>query len=245
MSPTHRRQPAEPTMLVVVEYRCSFGNIGTARRPTPPGTAARFLPHATDRVGDPHLPGGRSKRSIPGRSCFVSIQAPSRPTPGARETVRQWHQSTSTTSIPWPARRQAPPEPQEVAEHVQKHQTLTGSGAAVLEQVSTRVPDQTKGLPRKELGVIHCDTPICGWKRLPLKSEVLCRFTPNLIVWTAFPGMMNGSRHATPQYEARSENGRSLAGPRLEAGATPPTRGPGLAPYLKPPFSRWNCHDAG
>lgn len=48
-----------------------------------------------------------------------------------------------------------------------------------------------------------------------------------------FPGMMNGSRHTTPQYEARRENGRSLAGPGLEQQLP---RGPGLAPYHEAPF---------
>lgn len=144
---------------------------------------ARFLPHATDRVGDPHLPGGRSKRFIPGRLSFVSALAPSGSTPGARETVRQWHQSTSTTSISWPARRQAPPGHQEVAELVQKHQKLTGSGEPALQQVSTRFPCQTKRLPNKDLGAIQS----VGGSGSP-SSQRCCAFTPNLIAWTAFPG---------------------------------------------------------
>jgi hypothetical protein len=124
-------------------------------------------PHATDRVGDPHLPGGRSKRSIPGRPCFVSVLAPSGPTPGARETVRRWHQSTSTTSLWWPASRQAPPKLQEVAEPAQKHQKLTGSGAVAPWTSVNPGPLADQGAPKQGLGAIHRDVHICGWQRLP------------------------------------------------------------------------------
>lgn len=184
---SHPQPHRRPTMYAVrggmddISARCGASVSGTseergdASRRDATAAMARFLPHATDRVGDPHLPGGRSKRFIPGRPCFVSALAPSGSTPGARETVRHWHQSTSTTSISWPARRQAPPGHQEVAELVQKHQKLTGSGAPALQQVSTRFPCcQTKRLPNKDLG----GHPICGVEaaspQLRGRPEVLC-----------------------------------------------------------------------
>lgn len=197
---SHPQPHRRPTMYAVrggmddMSARCGASVSGTseergdASRRDATAAMARFLPHATDRVGDLHLPGGRSKRFIPGRPCFVSALAPSGSTPGARETVRHWHQSTSTTSISWPARRQAPPGHQEVAELVQKHQKLTGSGAPASSKCRPgSLVARPRGSQTRTWGAIQS----VGWKRLPLNSEAgqrCCAFTPSLIAWTAFPG---------------------------------------------------------